>query len=93
MTVQDAADAATAILTKPAASIGKTYDITGPAYSNNDLAAAFTAALGKPVTYVQVPYEAARESFLSKGWPAWQVITLLPLCVYHRAIVCGLLRV
>jgi len=77
VTVQDAADAAAVILSNPIPHIGKTYDITGPAYSHADLAAAFTASLGKPVEYVQVPYDAAKESFVSKGWPEWQVNGLL----------------
>jgi uncharacterized protein YbjT (DUF2867 family) len=71
--VQDAAEAAAAILTNPSAHAGKTYNIVGPAYSNAELATAFSSALGKPVEYVQVPYDGARASFIEKGWPAWQV--------------------
>lgn len=79
VTVQDVADSAAAILTNPAPHVGKTYSIAGPSFSNADAAAAFTATLGKPVEYVQVPYDAAEASFLEKGWPAWQVKGLLEL--------------
>lgn len=50
----------------------KTYKIMSPAATWNDVAAAVGAAAGKDVTYVQVPYEAATESMLGMGFPAWQ---------------------
>lgn len=78
--VQDAADAAATILSNPNPHKGKTYNITGPAYSHADLSSAFTTALGKTVEYVQVPYDAARSSFIEKGWPAWQVCAVMTLC-------------
>jgi hypothetical protein len=43
------------------------------------LAAALSAATGKTIEYVQLPYEAVQASFLEKGWPAWQVEGLLEL--------------
>ena len=85
MTVQDVAEAATAILATPATHAGRTYNITGPAYSHAELAAAFSASLGKPVEYVRVPYEGARASFLEKGWPAWQVsvVCVVVACLFQ----------
>jgi uncharacterized protein YbjT (DUF2867 family) len=77
--VQDAAAAATAILTNPSAHVGKTYNIVGPAYTHAQLAASLSSSVGKSVEYVQVPYEAASASFLEKGWPAWQVAGLVEL--------------
>lgn len=71
--IKDIADAAAAILANPTAHIGKTYNITSAPYTHAQLAAAFTASLGKPVTYIHVPYEGAKASFIGKGFPEWQV--------------------
>ena len=78
ITVDEAARSAVAILTNKTTGpfqgiLGDTLDLTGPAYTHEELAAALTASLGKPVTYVQVPYDAALTSFVSSGWPEWQV--------------------
>ena len=73
VTTDNAGEAAAVILASPAKHAGKVYNVVGPAYTNAELAAAFTAELGKPIEYVQLPYEAVSASFLEKGWPAWQV--------------------
>ena len=73
VTTDNAGEAAAVIVTNPAKHAGKVYNVVGPAYTNAELAAAFTAELGKPIEYVQLPYEAVSASFLEKGWPAWQV--------------------
>ncbi len=53
---------------------GKTYDITGPeAVSYADVAKKISAAIGKTVTYVDVPPEAARQGMLDAGLPEWVV--------------------
>ena len=83
ITVDETARSAVAILTNNAPFVGQTLDLTGPAYSNAELAAALTASLGKPVTYVQVPYDAALASFVSSGWPEWQV------CCSDPSLVCS----
>jgi uncharacterized protein YbjT (DUF2867 family) len=79
VTVQDIGDAAAVILSNPAAYAFRTYNLSGPDYTNAELAAALTTALGRPIDYVQVPYEAAKKSFVDKGWPEWQVGGLLEL--------------
>jgi len=49
---------------------GITYTLTGPAsISMHEVAAAFTAALGRQVGYVNVPVEAAVESMVAMGMP------------------------
>ena len=78
ITTREVGAAAAAILANPGTHAGKTYTLAGPAYSHEDLAAAYSAALSKPVSYVQVSYEDAKASFISKGWPEWQVWTPLP---------------
>ena len=53
---------------------GKTYDITGPeAISYTDIAEKLSTAIGKTVTYVNVPPEAARQGMLDAGLPEWLV--------------------
>lgn len=78
-TVGDIAQASATILQAPAAHASKTYDFAGPAYTHNDLAAAFTKTLEKPVEFVQVPYEAAKEAFMGMGFPEWQTDGILEL--------------
>jgi uncharacterized protein YbjT (DUF2867 family) len=73
--VQDVGDAAAAILANPAAHAFRTYSLSGPLYSHGELAATLSTALGRTIDYVQVPYEAAKKSFMDKGWPEWQVCT------------------
>lgn len=51
---------------------GAHYVLTGPTSATfHDVARALTGALGKPVTHVDVPSEAARQSFLDGGFRAW----------------------
>jgi uncharacterized protein YbjT (DUF2867 family) len=51
---------------------GKSYILTGPeAISMHDVANTFSKVLGKKVTYVSVPGEAALQSMLSMGFPEW----------------------
>jgi uncharacterized protein YbjT (DUF2867 family) len=57
---------------------GKAYDITGPqALSNAEQTAAIAAAIGRPLRYVDIPENAARDSMLSMGMPAEIVAGLL----------------
>jgi uncharacterized protein YbjT (DUF2867 family) len=69
--VRDIVDAAFAVLTSGGHE-GKNYILTGPeAISFQDVASTFTKVLGKDVTYVDVPGEAALESMVSMGFPEW----------------------
>jgi uncharacterized protein YbjT (DUF2867 family) len=69
--VRDIAAVAEAVLTGPGHE-GKTYEITGPeSLSYADVAATLSRVLGRPVRYVDVPPEAARESMLKAGMPGW----------------------
>jgi uncharacterized protein YbjT (DUF2867 family) len=64
-------DAAAAVLTGSGHE-GKTYILTGPAaISFHDVAATFSRVLGKDVKYVNVPGEAAQQSMVGMGLPAW----------------------
>jgi uncharacterized protein YbjT (DUF2867 family) len=69
--VRDIAAVAVKVLTEPGHE-GQVYEITGPeSLSYADVAASLTRVLGKPVQYVDVPPEAARDSMLKAGMPAW----------------------
>jgi uncharacterized protein YbjT (DUF2867 family) len=58
----------------------KVYDVTGPeSLTYADAAERLTYALGKPVTYVDVPPEAARDSMLQNGMSPWLVDGILEL--------------
>jgi len=86
VTLTDIGDVAARVLHNPARHAGKIYTLASPSASHNDHAKAFSVALGKPVEYVQVPYEGAKQSFLAKGLPEWQVDGILEL---YRLIDSG----
>jgi len=69
--IRDVVDVACSVLTS-AGHEGKTYVLTGPAsISLNDVADGLTKAIGKRVTYVDVPPEAAREALIGMGMSEW----------------------
>lgn len=66
--------AAKLLLSDPDAHHGKIYTPTGPAsVSLEEAASELTQGLGKPVRYVPVPHDAARQSMLDSGMPPWVV--------------------
>lgn len=70
---RDISDFAAHVLTTPGHE-GKTYTLTGPASINmHQVAAAFGAALGKPVKYIPVPVEASKEAMSKFGLDPWMV--------------------
>jgi uncharacterized protein YbjT (DUF2867 family) len=71
--VRDIAGVALAALTQPGHS-GKTYTITGPqAITHTEIAHALSKAIGRPITFVDVPPEDFAGALLQFGMPAWQV--------------------
>lgn len=67
--IRDIIDSAAAVLTGSGYE-GKSYVLTGPeAVSLYDVASALSRALGKEVTYVPVPHEAALKSRVGMGYP------------------------
>jgi uncharacterized protein YbjT (DUF2867 family) len=77
--VRDIAAVAVAALTDDGHA-GKTYIVTGPeALSFADIAAGISSAIGRPVSYVDVPPDAARQSMLGMGLPSWLVDDLILL--------------
>ncbi len=70
--VRDIGAAAAQVLKAPHLHGGKTYTLTGPASISFDEAAlAIGNAIGKPVNYVGVPSDAAREAMTGFGMPQW----------------------
>jgi len=74
--VRDVADVAVEVLTKDGHE-GNEYYLTGPAsISFDDVAAALSRSLGKQVSYVNVPVEAARRAMIGMGLPEWMADAL-----------------
>jgi len=82
--VRDIAAVAAAALTQSGHE-GKTYDLTGPeALTHAEMACQFTAVLGKPVTFVDIPDDAMREALLGFGFPQWQAHGLVEDYAHYR---------
>jgi uncharacterized protein YbjT (DUF2867 family) len=65
---------------------GKGYTLTGPeALNGAQYAAVISAAIGKPVKFVDVPAEAARDNILQTGMPPEYVDALLDLFAAMKA--------
>jgi uncharacterized protein YbjT (DUF2867 family) len=68
---RDVAAVAAVALTEPGQA-GAHYDVTGPeALSYADVAAKLTSALGRPVSYADVPDDAVRQALLGAGLTEW----------------------
>ena len=66
--IRDIAECAAAVLTSDGR-VGESYVLTGPqAVSFHDVANALSRALGKPVTYINVPNEALIQSMTEMGF-------------------------
>jgi len=62
---KDAAEVIAAILASPTGHVGKIYELTGPRPQDmRGVAAEYSAALGRPVTYVDVPFDHWRDQEL-----------------------------
>jgi uncharacterized protein YbjT (DUF2867 family) len=67
---RDIGAVAVAALTEPGHE-GRAYDVTGPeALSAADQVKTISNEIGKPVTHIDIPESAARESMISTGMPA-----------------------
>jgi uncharacterized protein YbjT (DUF2867 family) len=84
---QDVAEVAAAILASPTAHIGKVYELTGPRSQDmHALAAEYSDALGRTITYVDVPFEQWRDQELrSRNLPSHVFEHLLTMARLHAA--------
>jgi len=59
---KDVAEVIAAILASPATHIGKVYELTGPRSQNmHGVAAEYSEALGRPISYVDAPFDQWRD--------------------------------
>ena len=77
--VDDAGKAGAAILANYTKHFNTTYTINSDRHTHDDLAKAFSEALGREIKYVRIPYEAAKQAFLKLDFPEWQVDAILEL--------------
>ena len=82
---RDVAEVSAAILANPATRIGKVYELTGPRSQDMQaLAAEYSDALGRTITYVDVPFEAWRDLELrSRNLPDHVFEHLLTMAQLH----------
>ena len=64
---RDVAEVIAAILVSPTAHIGKVYELTGPRSQNmHGVAAEYSEALDRPITYVDMPLDQWRDQVLRR---------------------------
>jgi uncharacterized protein YbjT (DUF2867 family) len=81
---RDVAEVAAALLTSPEPA-GEELDVTGPeALSYHDVAVRLSAALGRPVTYVEADDDAVAGALAGYGIGDWMVGGLVELYQEHR---------
>jgi uncharacterized protein YbjT (DUF2867 family) len=84
--VEDVARVIAAILADPRPHIGKTYHLTGPQSENmHFFAREYSAALGRTITYANIPVEPWRDRLLARGLPVHLVNHLATMADLHRA--------
>jgi uncharacterized protein YbjT (DUF2867 family) len=84
--VEDVARVIAALLANPQPHIGKIYHLTGPQSENMDFyAQEYSKALGRTITYQDIPVERWREGLLQRGFLAHLVNHLVTMADLHRA--------
>lgn len=83
---QDVAEVITTILANPSVHIGKVYELTGPRSQDmRAVAAEYSSALGRTITYVDVPIDEWRDHELRKrNLPQHVFEHLLTMAHLHR---------
>jgi len=84
--VEDVARVIAALLANPQPHIGKIYHLAGPQSDNMDFyAQEYSKALGRTISYQDIPVEPWREGLLQRGLPAHLVNHLATMADLHRA--------
>jgi uncharacterized protein YbjT (DUF2867 family) len=84
--VEDVARVIAALLANPQPHIGKIYHLAGPQSDNMDFyAQEYSKALGRTITYQDIPVEPWRAGLLQRGLPAHLVNHLATMADLHRA--------
>ena len=88
--VRDIADVAVAALTTVQHD-NQSYALTGPdALTFAEMAHQLSRAVGRPITFVDVPPEAMQAALADQGFPAWQAEGLLEeFTMYRRGEAAG----
>src|SRR5207245_11027153 len=82
---EDVARAIAALLANPQPHIGKIYHLTGPQSENmHFFAQEYSKALGRTISYQDIPVEPWRDDLLKRGWPVHLVNHLAALADLHR---------
>jgi glucoamylase len=86
VTAEDVARVVAALLTDPLPHIGKIYHLTGPQSENMKFfAREYSKALGRTITYQDIPVEPWKDALLARGMPAHLVHHLATMADLHRA--------
>jgi len=73
------------ILSDPAKHIGQTYHLTGPVSQDMDaVAREFSAALGRTISYVDIPLEKMKEQLAAFGMPPHVTSHVVTMAQLHR---------
>jgi uncharacterized protein YbjT (DUF2867 family) len=84
--VEDVARVVSTILANPEPHIGKIYHLTGPESENMSFfAQEYSNALGRMITFQDIPVEAWRHGVLERGLPVHVVRHLVTMADLHRA--------
>jgi uncharacterized protein YbjT (DUF2867 family) len=84
--VQDVARVLAALLANPQPHIGKIYHLTGPQSENMQFyAQEYSQALGRTITFEDIPVESWRDGLLERGLPVHLVNHLATMADLHRA--------
>lgn len=76
--INDMGEAVSKILTSEKY-FGKTYELSGLAYTNNEIADILSKILGRNIAYIDVSEKDAKESLLSMNMPEWMVNAMMEL--------------
>jgi uncharacterized protein YbjT (DUF2867 family) len=83
---EDVARAIAALLANPQPHIGKIFHLTGPQSENmHFFAQEYSKALGRAISYQDIPVEPWRDDLLNRRWPVHVVTHLAALADLHRA--------
>ena len=84
--VEDVARVVAALLADPRPHIGKIYHLTGPQSENMQFfAQEYSKALGRTITFADIPVEVWRDGLLKRGLPVHLVNHLTTMADLHRA--------
>ena len=84
--VEDVARVIAALLANPQPHIGKIYHLTGPQSENMHFyAQEYSKALGRTISYQDIPLEPWRDALLERGLPVHLVNHLATMADLHRA--------